>query len=184
VAPRPLRVTTLALSLVAVGITAYLTYTHYTDPGGLACPDTGVINCTLVTTSPWSVLLGVPVALLGLLWAAAMTVVNLPRLWRSPSRVVDTLRLGLAGAGAGMVLYLVYVELFRVNAICLWCTGVHITAVLLFGMILAARSPRLQQQLLRPVPGRSAPPGVLPDASSARPPGSWARASTSRRPPT
>ena len=37
-----------------------------------------------------------------------------------------------------MVLYLVYVELFRVGAICLWCTGVHVTALALFGVVLAA----------------------------------------------
>jgi uncharacterized membrane protein len=39
-----------------------------------------------------------------------------------------------------MVLYLVYIELFRVDAICLWCTGVHITAIALFGVILASRA--------------------------------------------
>ncbi len=37
-----------------------------------------------------------------------------------------------------MVLYLVYVELFRISAICLWCTAIHVTAVCLFGVILAA----------------------------------------------
>ena len=39
-----------------------------------------------------------------------------------------------------MVLYLVYVELFRIGAICLWCTAVHVTAVCLFGVILAGRA--------------------------------------------
>jgi uncharacterized membrane protein len=39
-----------------------------------------------------------------------------------------------------MVFYLVYVELFRVDAICLWCTGVHLTTIVLFGVILAARA--------------------------------------------
>ena len=54
----------LALSLAAVGIASYLTFTHYADPAALACPDSGVVNCTLVTTSSWSVLLGVPLAVL------------------------------------------------------------------------------------------------------------------------
>ena len=49
-------VVSLGLSLVAVAIASYLTVTHYTDPAALACPDTGIINCTLVTTSSWSVL--------------------------------------------------------------------------------------------------------------------------------
>jgi uncharacterized membrane protein len=138
--PRWTTTTTLGLSLLAVGLTAYLTITHYTDPTALACPDTGIVNCTAVTTSSWSVILGVPVALIGLLWAASMTALNSPWAWRSSARWLDTARLVLSGAGALMVFYLVYVELFRVDAICLWCTGVHVTTIALFGVILAARA--------------------------------------------
>jgi uncharacterized membrane protein len=131
------------LSLVAVGIAAYLTVTHYTDPGALACPDRGVVDCTLVTTSSWSVVLGIPVADLGLVWALVMTVLNLPRVWRSPSRWIDATRLAAAVVGAATVLYLVYVELFRIGAICLWCSGIHLVTVCLLAVILVARaSPR------------------------------------------
>jgi uncharacterized membrane protein len=131
---------TLSLSIVAIGLTAYLTVTHYTDPTALACPDTGIVNCTAVTTSSWSVIFGVPVALLGLLWAVGMGLLNTPRAWHSPARWLDATRLALSGAGAVMVIYLVYIELFRVDAICLWCTAVHVTTIALFGMILAARA--------------------------------------------
>ena len=37
-----------------------------------------------------------------------------------------------------MVLYLIYVELFRIGAICLWCTAMHVTAVCLFAVVLVA----------------------------------------------
>jgi uncharacterized membrane protein len=140
VLPRWVPITTFSLSLLAVGLTAYLTITHYTDPTALACPDTGIVNCTAVTTSSWSVIVGVPVALIGLLWAAAMAMLNSPWAWRSRVAWADPARLALSGAGALMVLYLVYVELFRVDAICLWCTGVHLTTIALFGVILAARA--------------------------------------------
>jgi uncharacterized membrane protein len=132
----------LVLSLAAVAIASYLTVTHYSDPTALACPDTGIVNCTLVTTSSWSVVLGVPVALLGLGWAAAMTALTLPWAWRPGAAWVARSRLALAGAGAATVLYLVYVELFRVGAICLWCTAMHVTAVCLFGVILVASGQR------------------------------------------
>jgi uncharacterized membrane protein len=138
--PRWITVTTLGLSLLGVGLTTYLTVTHYTDPTALACPDTGIVNCTAVTTSSWSVILGAPVALIGLLWATAMTGLNSPWAWRSSATWLDTARLALSGAGALMVFYLVYVELFRVDAICLWCTGVHLSTIALFGVILAARA--------------------------------------------
>jgi uncharacterized membrane protein len=138
--PRWITRATLSLSVLAVGLTAYLTITHYTDPTALACPDTGIVNCTAVTTSSWSVILGVPVALLGLLWAVGITALSTPWAWHSQARWLDTARLALSGAGAVMVVYLVYVELFRVDAICLWCTAVHLTTVALFGVILAARA--------------------------------------------
>ena len=64
--PRWTQYTAPALSFAAVVVASYLTVTHYSDPAALACPDTGVVNCTLVTTSSWSVFLGVPVAVLGL----------------------------------------------------------------------------------------------------------------------
>ncbi len=35
-----------------------------------------------------------------------------------------------------MVLWLVYVEIFKVDAICPWCTGVHVVALLLLVTIL------------------------------------------------
>ena len=140
----------LALSLAAVGISSYLTVTHYSDPAALACPDTGIVNCTLVTTSSWSVMLGIPLAVLGLAWAVVMTALTVPWAWRSARAWVDRARLAVSGAGAAMVLYLVYVELFRIGAICLWCTAMHVTAVLLFGVVLAARAtPR------REVPARA-----------------------------
>jgi uncharacterized membrane protein len=130
----------LGLSLTAVAIASYLTVTHYADPAALACPDTGIVNCTLVTTSSWSVVFGVPLAVLGLVWASAMTALSVPWSWRSGTPWVDGARLAVSGAGAAMVLYLVYVELFRIGAICLWCTAMHATAVCLFAVVLAARA--------------------------------------------
>jgi uncharacterized membrane protein len=132
--------TSLGLSLVALAIASYLTVTHYSDPTALACPDTGIVNCTLVTTSSWSVVLGVPLAVLGLVWAVVMTGLTVPWAWRAAAPWVDGARLLVSGAGAAMVLYLVYVELFRIGAICLWCTAIHVTTVCLFGVVLAGRA--------------------------------------------
>jgi len=116
--------------------------THYTDPAALACPDTGVVNCTLVTTSSWSVIFGVPVAVLGLVWSVVMTGFTVPWAWQAGRGWIDQTRMAVAGLGAAMVLYLVYVELFRIGAICLWCTAVHVLAVSLFGVVLAAGATR------------------------------------------
>jgi uncharacterized membrane protein len=121
---------------LGLAISIYLTIEHYTTSTTLACPDTGVVNCVKVTTSPQSTILGIPVAVLGLVFFAAMGILTLPRLWHDRSSTVRWTRLGLAGVGVVTVLYLLYVELFVVDAICLWCTAVHVLTIALF--VLAA----------------------------------------------
>jgi uncharacterized membrane protein len=130
---------TLPLALAGLVVSTYLTYVHYTEPTALSCPDTGVVNCTRVTTSPESMLFGVvPVALAGAIFFAGMTVLCLPALWRRREAVLRALRVVGAVTGIGMVLWLVYVEAVRVRAICLWCTAVHVIAFALFVAVLAA----------------------------------------------
>lgn len=41
------------------------------------------------------------------------------------------------------MLYLVYVELFQVDAICLWCTAVHVLAFALFAVCLIGSAPKV-----------------------------------------
>jgi uncharacterized membrane protein len=130
---------TLPLALIGLALSTYLTYIHYADPRALSCPDTGVINCTKVTTSPESMLLGfLPVALAGALYFLVVSVLVLPSAWRARSAAVAQLRIAAAVAGIGMVCYLVYVEAVQVHALCLYCTGVHVVTFLLFVAILAA----------------------------------------------
>jgi uncharacterized membrane protein len=129
---------TLPLALTGLGLSTYLTWEHYSTSTTLSCPDTGVVNCLKVTTSAQSLVFGVPVALLGAIFFAAMASLCLPPLWRANSDQVRLLRLGGAISGIVMVLYLVAVELIVVRAICLWCTAVHLVAFGLFVAVLAA----------------------------------------------
>jgi uncharacterized membrane protein len=126
-------ITALAAALAGTAISAYLTLEHYTHATSFACPETATINCLKVTTSRWSVIAGVPVALLGLAYFAGMAVLVAMR-GRSPA--LRAIRVLGAVAGVLMVLYLVYIELFQVNAICLWCTGVHALTLILFAAVL------------------------------------------------
>lgn len=130
--PRWLVPLTLALIALGIGDSTYLTISHYTAHVTLACPETGVINCTKVTSSSYSEILGVPLALLGLLFFVGNLPFHLPIAWRSPSPLLRRLRLIASGTGILMVFWLIYVELFRLNAICLYCTAVHVLTVLLF----------------------------------------------------
>jgi uncharacterized membrane protein len=134
VTPRWVPRASFALAIAALAVSGYLTIAHFTSPHVLACSANGTIDCAKVTTSPESVFLGVPVALLGLVWSAAMVAVCSPRAWRSSVPWLAGARIALASAGILFVLWLIYAELFVIHAICLWCTVIHILAFALFAI--------------------------------------------------
>ncbi len=125
----------MLVCLAGVGVATYLTIEHFTHAVTLACPETGVVNCQKVTTSPQSVFLGVPVAVLGLVFFVAMLAWNVPAAWRSPVPWLRSGRVVAAAIGMLFVGYLLYVELFVVDAICLWCTAVHVLTLALFAIV-------------------------------------------------
>jgi uncharacterized membrane protein len=137
----------LALSVLGLAVSAYLTYEHFSSSSTLACPDTGAINCLKVTTSEYSTFLGIPVALLGLLFFVGMTPLSLPAAWRRPGPWLPRLRLAGVVTGVVFVVYLVWAELFRVDAICLWCAAGHVITFALFAVVVVTTA-------LHPAPRR------------------------------
>jgi uncharacterized membrane protein len=85
-----------------------------------------------VTTSSYSKVAGVPVAVLGLVFFTVMLVLQLPATWNRPEPIIRRARVGWAVVGLGTVVYLLYTELFSIAAICLWCTAVHVLTFLVF----------------------------------------------------
>jgi uncharacterized membrane protein len=131
------------LSLFGLGASTWLTITHFDTHIVLACPDTGLINCAKVTSSPQSEVFGaIPVAVLGLAFYVFMAVVNSPWFWAMTSRwqprlrqLAARVRLGSVIVGMCFVLYLIYAELIQIRNICLWCTSVHVTTFLIFTLL-------------------------------------------------
>lgn len=135
--PLWLQLATWILSLAGLGVSVYLTITHYDTAVTLACSDKGIVNCGLVTSSPESMVFGIfPVAVLGLAFYVFMAVATSPWAWRSRFPQLAIVRLASVVVGIGFVLYLVYTELFTLDHICLWCTSVHVLTFLLFVLIL------------------------------------------------
>jgi uncharacterized membrane protein len=62
--------------VAGLAVSAYLTAEHYSGSTVLACPENAPLNCAKVTTSAWSRLAGVPVAVLGRACFAAMTLLG------------------------------------------------------------------------------------------------------------
>jgi len=130
----------LALCTAGLAVSGYLTLVHYTTHVQLACSATGTIDCQKVTTSPQSMVGGIPVALLGVIFFALGVLLCLPRAWGSRSRGVRVVRIGWVVGGAAMVVRLVYAELFQIDAVCLWCSAVHVITVALFATVLVGEA--------------------------------------------
>jgi uncharacterized membrane protein len=143
-----LQVTSLVLAVLGLAISAYETYAHYNGNRLLGCPSGAhsTFDCAAVITSPQSMVFNVfPVAVLGLAFYVFAVVIFSPWAWqfrgaairlggqrlRVTSRGVDIVRLASVIVGMGFVMYLIYAE-FQINAICEYCTGVHIVTFLLF----------------------------------------------------
>lgn len=136
IAPRWLVITSFALTLVGLALSIYLTITHYTDQAALFCQQNSVVNCLKVTTSPESVIFGIPVAVLGLVFFVPMVALTSPWAWRSALPVLRWLRLAGVALGLVFVVYLVSAELVLIGSICEYCTGVHIVTIALFVVVL------------------------------------------------
>lgn len=125
---RPLPNRALAgLAVVGLVDSAWLTILHYSGPGAAFCPQGS--GCAQVANSPYSTLLGLPVALLGV---AGYGLVLALALWPRPS---PRLRLALhltAVAGFSYTLYLLYLQQFVIRAFCPYClvSAVAVTAIL------------------------------------------------------
>jgi uncharacterized membrane protein len=108
-----LRLAAGAVALAGVGIAGYLTWAHF-DETALVCVAGG--SCETVQESAYAEIAGIPVALLGLVW---YTVVAGLVVWDTASaRLVAAM---LALVGLLFSLYLVAVQLFVIDAVCVWC---------------------------------------------------------------
>ena len=131
--PAPwMQLTTFVLALGGLGVSIYLTIAHFTESALAGCSESGLVNCTKVTTSPQSYVFGIPVAVLGLAFFVFVAAIMSPWAWQARRREVHMLRLASMVVGIGMVIYLVYAEFIIIGSICLYCTSVHIITFLLF----------------------------------------------------
>jgi len=133
-----LQLTTFVLALAGLGVSIYLTIAHFTESMLLGCSESGLVNCTKVTTSAQSYVFGIPVAVLGLAFYVFAAAVMSPWAWRAARREIHLLRIASLVVGIGFVLYLIYAELLIIGSICLYCTSVHVITFVLFVLTMVA----------------------------------------------
>jgi len=145
-APRSLVWASFVLAILGLADAIYLAYEHGSGSNSYACPDTGRINCAKVTTSSYSEFHGLPVAYLGLGFFVVLVVAMSPWAWAQPSPLLRWGRVALVAGGLGFAVYLVWAELYKLDAICLYCTVAHVAAFLLFVAVLFAEATRLPEE--------------------------------------
>jgi uncharacterized membrane protein len=113
VSDRRLRLVAALVALAGILVAGYLTNAHYGD-GSLVCPVGG--GCETVQESEYAELVGIPVALLGLV---AYSVVLALILWDAPLARLAAAALALTGLLFSA--FLLVVQAFVIEAFCIWC---------------------------------------------------------------
>jgi uncharacterized membrane protein len=139
------RMSAALLSLIGFFISAYLYLYKIGRIGTLAC---GTGACETVQLSPWSRFAGVDVSLIGILGYAGLLALSIVALQpglasqRWPASLLSV----LAGIGVAFTVYLTYLELFVIHAICRWClgSGIIIVAILAATLLDQRRLSRIR----------------------------------------
>ena len=127
-----LRPAIAALALAGAAIAAYLAFVKLTGSTAV-CPTSG---CETVQRSRYSELGGIPVSLLGL---AAYLTIFATALLRHPLAVAAGAAVALAGVA--FAAYLLVLQLWVIDAVCVWCASSDCVAALLAVLaLLRARS--------------------------------------------
>jgi uncharacterized membrane protein len=130
-APERTRVLIPVLSVLGLGVALYLTYVETQNVAAVCGP---VGDCNAVQASPFAELFGfLPVGVLG-----AVGYVGIIAAWfvaRSDSglgRIAALLMFAMALFGVLFTIYLTYLELFVIRAVCIWC----LTSAVLMAFVL------------------------------------------------
>jgi uncharacterized membrane protein len=113
------------LALVGLAIAAYLLAVRVLGEAPACGP---VKGCETVAASEYATVFGLPVALYGVGFSIAL-VLACAAWWRRSDRRALYVAYGLGLAGIITVAYLTYLELFVIEAICVWCVSYGVTIV-------------------------------------------------------
>ena len=135
--PAWLDVLTPALTILGLGVAGYLTYVE-TQAVPAVCGPVG--DCNAVQTSSYALLFGVlPVGLLGAAGYVAILVAWLWGRFRS-DRLADYAPLAILAMtvfGVVFSVYLTWLELFVIRAVCIWC----LTSAVIMALLMLLSTP-------------------------------------------
>jgi uncharacterized membrane protein len=126
---------------LGIVVSGYLAYKRMAG-GSLAC--TRWAECDVVNNSLYSKFLGIPVSFIGLVAYLVLLALAVAAL-RTDGRVqrqILLLSLLLSLGGVGFSVYLTYVEIYVIEALCSWCvaSAIIITLLAILGVVNVLRS--------------------------------------------
>ena len=128
---RALRLAAAIVALAGVGVAGYLTWVHF-DDAALVCVAGG--GCETVQESEYAEIAGVPVAALGLV---AYSIVLGLVAWDSPAARLAAATIALVGLLFST--YLLVLQLFVIDAVCVWCMANDVVIAPLLALLTALR---------------------------------------------
>jgi len=120
----------LLLSLLAIGISSYLTWTSWQQADVAGCTGGEGFGCDEVLGTSWSKWLGLPVSMLGGLTYVGILVFAWPAAKR-PSGWSGTMLLSLALIAAGAAVWFIGLQAFVLRYFCPYCMVVHSCGLLM-----------------------------------------------------
>ena len=111
-------------STIAIIICIYLLYVHYTAII-VACPDVGIINCGRVLTSNYSEIFNIPLPVFGIIYFVFLLVLSFLKKTENMIFILSIISLFV-------VALLVYIEFGILHSVCLYCSTIHLIAIIIF----------------------------------------------------
>lgn len=129
---RALRSASAALAVVGALIAGYLLYTRWSG-GALICSTGG---CETVQSSPYSEVFGVPVAAVGLAGYLSLLAASIGR-----GELARTAGAALGLAAVVFAVYLLYVQVALIGAVCQWCVASDVVTAAIAALALLRVRP-------------------------------------------
>lgn len=130
-----------------LGLSSWLAYEFYAQSENSVCSINAVFDCLTVAQSEYAVLIGVPVAIWGILFYSGLLVGLLGVIWRVPfHKVLKFLRPALvlnlvryaAYFGLLFSFYLTYIEAFEIQVYCPFCLVQQAFIIVVVGLLIWA----------------------------------------------
>jgi uncharacterized membrane protein len=138
---KKLRITAFVAAVIGLAVSTYLSVVKLANKDVLCF--VGANDCNIVNTSGYSIWRGIPVAILGVVgYVLILAFLLILSKQKYESSVIMLALFGVTLFGMLYSLYLTYVEIFIIHAICPWCVTSATAMLVLFiiSTILLGRS--------------------------------------------